>query len=183
MRTLAALALCALACAKPADTVEPSTGDEEVSEATIAAVPFSAAEIHAATPPGRTYVVEMREGDEEPRRETWTFEQSTDAGFLLVVRDPEGTELRRSEGPWSELESHAHFPAELTTIAAAALRSELGNLTCRIYTVRDPDDANVVRRFWFADDLPGAPIRMVVESGEQVVMEMRIVEHRLGPEE
>lgn len=186
MRTLAtATLMLATACAEPVEneasepTQAPTTGNEAV-EPGIAEVPFRAEEIRAATLPGRTYVVEMREGDAEPQREVWTFEESTDEGFVLVVRDLDDVELRRSEGPWTELESHAHFPAELTTIGNTELSSELGTRACRLYEVRDPDDANVVRRFWFATDLPGAPIRMVVENGGEMVMEMKIVEHRPG---
>ncbi len=149
-----------------------------IDEPAIAEIPFPAAQIQQATPPGRTYVIEMREGDGEPQREIWTFEESSAAGFVLVVRDPEGTEVRRSEGPWTELESHAHFPAALTTVERTELESELGTHACRLYTVRDADNANMIRRFWFADALPGAPIRMVVESEGVTRMEMRIVEHR-----
>ncbi len=149
-------------------------------EPAIAEVPFPAEEIQRATSPGRTYVIEMREGEAEPQREIWTFEESSDAGFLLVVRNTEGTELRRSEGPWTELESHAHFPAAHTTIERTQLESELGTQPCRLYIVRDPDNANLIRRFWFADALPGAPIRMVVEADGTTVMEMQIVEHRTG---
>lgn len=185
MRTLAtAVALLVLACGEPVVDDEPTTNQthagEEVAQPAIADIPFRAAEIRAATRPGRTYVVELREGDAEAEREVWTFEQSTNERFLLVVRDVAGTELRRSEGPWSELESHAHFPAELTSITTTELESELGTRTCRLYEVRDAEDASLVRRFWFATDLPGAPIRMTVQSSGRTVMEMRIVEHRPG---
>ena len=88
-------------------------------------------------------------------------------------------ELERSQGTWDELESHAHFPAARTTITNAMLTIPLGAFRCSLYTVtsEDPQGREVVARFWFATDLPGAPIRMVREIDGEPVVTMMLVGH------
>jgi hypothetical protein len=55
----------------------------------------------------------------------------------------------------------------------------LRRFLCRLYTVTATDDAGraVVSRFWFANDLPGAPVRMLREVDGETVVEMQLMAH------
>ena len=57
---------------------------------------------------------------------------------------------------WLELQAHASFPADATTIESERIETAIGELDCLRYTVRDGATEEV---FWFAKDLPGMPIQ------------------------
>lgn len=149
----------------------------------IAEVPFAAEVIRDASPAGRTYVFRFEEDGAE-RVERWVFERVDERGFTSTSTPVDGDghptgPAQRSEGTWEELESHAHFPAARTTITNAQLTIPLGAFRCRLYTVTSEDEEGreVVSRYWFAVDLPGAPVRMVREVGGEPVLTMMIVAH------
>ncbi len=154
-----------------------------VDEGPLAEVPFAWTAIRDATPAGRTYYFQFRE-DGRVRHERWVFETVTENGYTStstpVDEAGEATgETERSEGTWQELEHHAHFPAGATEITNAVLTIPLARFRCRLYTVTSTDDAGrpVVARFWFATDLPGAPVRMTREVDGETVLEMQLVRH------
>lgn len=169
------------------DDVATSSGAEPThggvaDEGPIAEVPFPAAQIRDATPAGRTYVFRFEEEGSQ-RFERWVFERVDANGYSFTSTpvDEEGQvvgEVERSEGTWDELEHHAHFPLDRTEITNAMLTIPLGAFRCRLYTVTSDDDGrSVVSRFWFANDLPGAPIRMVREVDGEPVVTMMLVGH------
>ena len=55
----------------------------------------------------------------------------------------------------------------------------VGSFRCMLYTVMSTDDEgrSVRSRFWFARELPGAPIRMIREVDGEVALEMQLVGH------
>lgn len=171
-----------------AEDVAPAADDEvpaepEEDEGPIAEVPFPAAQIRDATAAGRTYVFEFREGG-RVRYERWVFAEVSPTGWVMdstpVDEDGEPTgETERGAGTWMDLERHAHFPAGATEITNAVLTLPLARFRCQLYTVTTTDEAGhaVVGRFWFATDLPGAPVRMVREVDGETVVEMQIVRH------
>lgn len=149
----------------------------------IAEVPFAAEVIRDASPAGRTYVFRFEEDGAE-RTERWVFERVDERGFTSTSTPVDGDgrptgPAQRSEGTWEELESHAHFPAARTTITNAQLTIPLGAFRCRLYTVTSEDEEGreVVSRYWFAVDLPGAPVRVVREVGGEPVLTMMMVAH------
>lgn len=154
-----------------------------VDEGPIAEVPFAWTAIRDATPAGRTYYFQFRE-EGRVRHERWVFETVTETGYTSSstpvdeAGEPTG-ETERGEGTWQELEHHAHFPAGATEITNAVLTLPLARFRCRLYTVTSADDAGrtVIARFWFATDLPGAPVRMVREVDGETVLEMQLVRH------
>ncbi|MBX3270329.1 MAG: hypothetical protein KF729_08705 [Sandaracinaceae bacterium] len=165
----------------PGEPTEPA--ERARAEAPLAEVPFPAATIRDATPAGRTYVLQFREAG-VVRYERWTFEEVDARGFtststpVTETGEPAGP-TERGEGTWEDLEAHAHFPADATEIRVATLALPLATFRCRLYTVTRPDDAGrvVVTRMWFADSLPGAPVRMVRERDGEVVLEMQLHDH------
>ena len=61
---------------------------------------------------------------------------------------------------WVDLQSHASFPASVTTIDDVTIEIPIGRLDCLRYTVTGEDE---VYTFWFAKDLPGMPVRHMTE--------------------
>jgi len=74
--------------------------------------------------------------------------------------------------PWTELQSHASYPEDQTTIELEALDITAGRLTCWKYAV---DDGGIVSVAWFPVDSPGPPARKVdtVDGVEVATMTLR----------
>jgi hypothetical protein len=79
---------------------------------------------------------------------------------------------------WRELQAHASFPADHTTIVAETIETGIGPLDCLRYTVREGTTEEV---FWFAKDLPGMPIRYATREDGQVVTTVTVVANTLEP--
>lgn len=166
--------LIACASTPPAPTGEPTA---------LAPLPFPAARIRAATADGRTYVMRVDEEGAPAMYKRMRFQAVTDQGAELVVTQWPVDEAPPEPRPpvpvtWAALESHAHFPADKTTIADGTTEVPAGMFACRIYTVIEGDGG--VTRYWFANDLPGAPVRYETTKGGAVTTRMVLVEHRPG---
>jgi hypothetical protein len=73
---------------------------------------------------------------------------------------------------WRDLQAHASFPAEDTTITSERIETEIGQLPCLRYQVRDGTTDEVL---WFAEDLPGMPVRYLTRTDDQVVTTVTVV--------
>jgi hypothetical protein len=155
------------------------TADPRVLAPGQAPTPFTAAEIRDGTRVGKTIRVQVDDAGE--------------ASYLRVNRyvecDVEGAVLERSQlsldgAPvgepevdrvtWLDLQSHASFPAEVTTIDPERIETPLGELDCLRYTVRD---GAAERVFWFATDLPGMPVRFLTRIDGEVVMTVSVIDN------
>ncbi len=144
-----------------------------------APTPFTADEIRDATKVGKAIRRRVDEVGEEP--------------FHLVSRyvecDADGAVLERSRlaldgSPlgepqvnrmtWLDLQGHASFPAEVTTIESERIETAIGELDCLRYTVRDGTTDEI---FWFAKDLPGMPIQQATRTDGQVVSTVSVLEY------
>ena len=76
---------------------------------------------------------------------------------------------------WNDLRNHASFPAYKSEREEATRETELGRLDGWIYTVRE-DDEGTTSEFFFARELPGAPVRMQTIRGSTVVVELEQLE-------
>lgn len=148
-----------------------SSPDPHVLAPGLAPTPFTAAEIRAGCPAGRVSIVRTPNGlgsirfasdDEEG---AWIEDTPLDSSGR-----PAGP-VERERSTWVELQEHAAFPVEGTTIERAELSGPLGTLPCVRYTVRRGEAVLV---FWFAVDLPGMPIRVerTVGGGTTVTLEV-----------
>lgn len=72
---------------------------------------------------------------------------------------------------WEELRDHASFPAASSTVEEVERETALGKLAGLLYTVRE-DDVPTVSEYFFARDLPGAPVQLRTTRGEEVVFEL-----------
>ena len=91
-----------------------------------------------------------------------TLERSALAPDGSLLAEPEEDPVT-----WLDLQGHASFPADDTTIEPDRIEPPLGQLDCLRYTVRDGANENV---FWFATDHPEMPIRFLSRAGGNVVM-------------
>jgi hypothetical protein len=146
--------------------------------------PFTAEEIREGSPPGRvlrhrivapgkpTVVQEFRvlkADDDWCVREGRVFSEEGEA-----LGEP-----KESRAAWLELQAHATFPADHTSIEDVKLELPAGTFDCMLYTVLD---GKTVREYWFARELPGMPVKMRIEDDGKSRMEMELVEHRDGDE-
>lgn len=126
-----------------------------------APTPFTAAEIRAASRPGRTLrsLVETPDQPGHLRVNRYLACDEEGAELELTVLSLTGEQLQepdRGRVTWLELQGHASFPEEATTVVPERITTALGELDCLRYAVRHEDDEDV---FWFATALPGMPVR------------------------
>jgi len=115
--------------------------------------PFTAAEIRDATGSGKVIHL-LLEGPDGPLGEHVNrFRDTDEEGATLdrwAVEDPNAVVSNRVT--WADLQGHAAFDAETTSVTTISLSSPLGELTCRKY---DTDDGV----FWFSIAHPGMPVQ------------------------
>src|SRR5579872_4078316 len=144
--------------------------------------PLTAEEIRLGCPPGRVlrylhervgqarsihvsrYVYASAEGCIQ---ESW--QESPDG---VRQGDPE-----RSAATWLELQQHASFPSATTERDDDEIELDAGRFSCMRYTRVDETGT---WRFWFARDLPGAPVRFEQHVGDQVVFKATLLENIPG---
>ncbi|MCA9540463.1 MAG: hypothetical protein KC620_16300 [Myxococcales bacterium] len=182
-RRLAACGLC-LFMALPACGGKAVVSDEEppVGTTGLAPVPFPAQQIREATSNGRTYRFRLDAHGQSATVRTMRFEEVDDDGATVVssTADTQGNpigEPKSQHATWADLESHAHYPANATHIKPASIKTDAGRFDCKLYTVRD---AEGISRAWFANDLPGAPVRLEIERDGKIVLRMELIDYAAG---
>jgi hypothetical protein len=147
------------------------TRDPHILEPGQAPTPFTADEIRQGCPAGRTIRLRVDVPGETSFLRVSRFVEADEAGATLersrlsLDGDPLG-ESDVGRVTWRELQAHASFPAERTTIESERIETAIGELDCLRYTVRDGATEDV---FWFARDLPGMPIQYLTREDGQVV--------------
>jgi hypothetical protein len=144
--------------------------------------PFTAAEIRAAFPAGRTirYLVE-RAGQEPAVRVTRYA--AVDADGAIRESWPESRdgailgEAEQERSTWLELQQHASFPAAITERDDEAIDTPAGHFNCLRYTRTDEGGT---WRFWFARESVGQPVRFEHEVTGQVVFSSILIEDVAG---
>ena len=133
--------------------------------------PFSAGDIRAGCPPGRTIRVRSEAPGREPTFRQIRFVevdadvavqefQSTDAGGLPIG------EATRQRSSWLELQQHASKPASGTVIDEVELALPFGREACWRYTVGGRDETVT---FWFAKGRAGMPVQVEQQVGGELV--------------
>jgi hypothetical protein len=115
--------------------------------------PFTAEEIRDATGAGKLIRL-LLEGPDGPLGEHINRFRDTDAeGATLDRWAPEDPNAIVSDRvTWTELQGHAAFDADTTSVSTVALSTPLGDLTCRRYDTEDGV-------FWFSIAHPGMPVQ------------------------
>lgn len=127
--------------------------------------PFTAEEIRAASPAGYTVETITEQGGVVSRRRTVfsTVDEQRTVMLMTPVDergDPVG-ESRAVEATWTDLQAHASFPAEITTVRHDTIDTPLGTIDCLRYDVASDDHTNT---FWFSPDHPGMPVRLTSDA-------------------
>jgi len=151
--------------------------------AELAPVPYPAARIHEATASGRGYLFRLESPGAPTKRMRMRFDAVDDSGAALVrtewaEADPEPAPTAATRVTWQELEAHAHYPRDRTTITSESVQTPAGIFPCKLYTVNAGDGTTT--RAWFAVDLPGAPVRMEISKGNKLVLRMLLLQHLPG---
>lgn len=186
-RSAAALLLAALA----------GCGGEPVEEAPPLAAetlepPFTAEQIRDEWTPGLTLVLHfLFEQRQEWQR--WTVVEADADGAVIQYQplDEQGRPAgppERAPSLWRELRDHALFPAAEARRERTRRETALGTFDGWLYTVEDPR-VETLTVYFFADELPGAPLWMEARSGERRLLTLnQIARQRLpappagGPE-
>jgi hypothetical protein len=125
-----------------------------------APTPFTAEEIRQGCPAGRTMTARTEAAGEPDRVDLTIFVETDDEGAVLESNG------QRHRVTWRELQSHASFPAEVTTIAEDVIVIPLGRMECLSYRVVSDD---TVSTFWFAKDRPGMPVLFTTEANGAIL--------------
>lgn len=133
--------------------------------------PFSAAEIRAGCPLGRSIQVRSETPGGEPTFRRIRFVEVDADGAVQEFQstDAEGRpigEPTHGRASWLELQQHASQPASATVIDEVELASPLGTEACWRYTVVG-DDERVT--FWFAKSRAGMPVQVERHAGGGLV--------------
>lgn len=152
-----------------------NASDPHVLGPGLAPTPFTADEIREGCRPGRLVTVEAT-ADGQTTRSTNRYVSSDEEGGELerTVLDADGAVVEREviRVTWADLQSHAAFPADRTTIAPARLEMPMGQADCLLYTVSAD---GVTRRFWFDTGRPGMPVRVETEEAGAVTSVRAVV--------
>lgn len=190
-----AFLLGACACPRPpaatADEATPAPAVAETPPPAVASAdgehaptPFTVEQIRDATHVGRTYRFRMEENGAPAREHLIEFTAVDAEGCTIRVtdRDASGQATgapEESRSTWVEIGRHALFPREATTITHETVEVPAGRFDAILYTVSaSPAGRRMVQKYWFARELPGAPVRVVHEVDGAPVMSMTLLEHR-----
>ncbi|NNC93520.1 MAG: hypothetical protein HKN80_13625 [Acidimicrobiia bacterium] len=146
-----------------------------------APTPFTAAEIRAGCPVGRTIRLAIQAGGASHTRVIRFVACSEDGASQESQAFTEWGETlgepTMNWTSWAQFQEHASFPQAATSIEVEALNTPLGRLECRAYTVVDGDE---VTRFWFAVPRPGMPVRVEQTVAGEVVQTTIMVDDRIS---
>lgn len=157
------------------------TRDPHVLAPGRAPTPFTADEIRGGCPAGRTILLRVDVEGETPFLRVSRFVECDEAGATIERSrlSLDGSPLSEPEVDrvtWRDLQAHASFRADDTTIEPERIETAIGALDCLRYTVADGATDQV---FWFAKDLPGMPIRSLTRTDGQVVATASVVDNTM----
>jgi hypothetical protein len=135
----------------------------------LAPTPYTAEQIRAATTRGRRYAWRVEEPGKPAEQKLIVFTVVGEDGAVFVSgSDDDSLKLSSpARATWEELRKHAEFPAAETSIQAERVKTPAGEFDCKLYTVKKAD--GTVLRFYFANELPGAPVLFYTEkNGERL---------------
>ncbi len=145
--------------------------------------PFSPDQIREAMPVGTKVALSMAAKGQAPSVDRWQVVQA-DAEAVTIRYSTDGSdeppEDKRST--WAELSQHAAFPKAQTTRSAESITTPLGSFDAiRFDVTADTPGGKVEQVYFFAPELPGPPVRMVVWQKGVETLRMDIIEREVGP--
>ena len=125
-------------------------------------------------------VVSRMKAGQPATRERWTF-GDVDADTARITTTPLDAEGKETGTPatetvkWADLHEHARFPLAKTTLTEESVTIPAGTFVAARYFVRDGE---TTKTYWFARELPGPPVKLVVMKGAELVMVMTMTATR-----
>jgi hypothetical protein len=157
------------------------TDDPHVLAPGHAPTPFTADEIRAASRVGKSVRRLVEDAAGPPYHLVSRYLEIDDAGATMErarysldgapLGDPQVGRVT-----WLDLQTHASFPADATTIESEVIDTPIGELDCLRYTVRDGTGEEV---FWFAKGLPGMPVQQLTRTDGRVVTTVSVLEYAI----
>lgn len=137
--------------------------DPRVVDPGHAPTPFTADEIRRGCPTGRQVTVAHVAPDGSSEFWTTTFARTDDETAVIINQhvDEAGQPLGAASelvATWDELQAHASFPADSTSITEEELSIPIGRLACLRYLVTEGGNTKTL---WFARSLPGLPVKTI----------------------
>ena len=137
--------------------------------------PFTAEQIRDEWVEGLTVVMRSVSPEGESRQR-WTVVDADETGavieFAPIDAKGEVADAPRTErSTWNQLRDHATFAASSATREAVTRETPLGKYEGWLYRVPDPEQGTVTE-FFFASELPGAPLVMRVSREGRTLMEL-----------
>lgn len=177
-RTVVTVVLVLAGCGDAPDTgvshgpVAGSNDSIDATDPTILRRPFTAQQIRGEMVPGLRVMIRIT----TPERETverWSV-LDADADFVEIeyAEVPDqgagAGEVGSRRSSWIELRDHATFPAQRSTRERETMDTALGTFEGWMYRVQS-EDGTRRDEFFFADEIPGAPLLMrTLENGDEV---------------
>jgi hypothetical protein len=155
------------------------TDDPHVLAPRHAPTPFTADEIRGASRVGKSIRRLVEDAGIPPYHLVSRYLECDDAGATMerarfsLDGAPLG-EPQVGRVTWLDLQTHASFPADATTIESEVIDTAIGRLDCLRYTVRDGTTEEV---FWFAKDLPGMPVQQLTRTDGKVITTVTVLEY------
>ena len=180
---LAAMVSVVGCAAEPPGEEAPPAPTKEAAAETLEP-PFTAEQIRDEWTPGLTIVFSFVFPD-RGEFQRWTVVEADDERAVIqyLPLDDRGQPIgppEHSPSRWTELRDHALFPAADATRERVSRETVLGTFEGWLYEVRDPEK-QTLSRFFFADELPGAPIWMETRSGENAMLTLNQVARQRLP--
>lgn len=139
--------------------------------------PFTAAEIRAGCPAGRTIRLSVQEpGSTYQRVIRFASVDDEGADQELWETTPGGESVGEpslSRSSWLDFQAHASFPQAVSRVESGQVPTPLGIEDCLVYQVTGQDQTSV---FWFATARPGMPVKVETTVDGEVVYRMVIIE-------
>ena len=152
-----------------------TAADPHVLGPGLAPTPFTADEIRDGCRPGRVIGREATAGGVTTRITSRYLTADDEGGEIettVYAADGSVAEREVDRVSWAELQGHAAFPADRTTIEPVRLDTPMGPADCLLYTVLED---GVTTRFWFATGRPGMPVRVETEQSGAVTAVRAVV--------
>lgn len=162
------------------------TVEERTLQSDHAPTPFTAEQIRAGCPAGRTITFRVEMPGREPSLQIMRFlaADAEGAEVEMAMTDLKGTPLappQTSRGTWEGYQRDASNPKDATRIEETEFETPLGTFHGFRYVIATEENgAPVTREMYFACDLPGPPVRIVRREGENRVMTMTVIRHEPG---
>ncbi len=150
-----------------------------------APTPYSADEIRLGCPAGRSIRLRVETAVEPTYIQHIRFTETDETGATqdLWRTSPDGEPRGGTDtvySTWEELQKHASFDAETTSIDDDRIEIPAGVFDCLRYTVGRGAFTHV---FWFAVDLPGMPVKFTAHTDDRLTYTSEMVANTIPKHE